>query len=130
MQLNLVKIKITTCAIFLLVLFPTCNKKSGFENQITITINSVDKKTKQRRINMFDTLEVRKESFGLLKKTFPIERKYVMDSSGSVKIRIDTSKIYDFSVSGIEVLGGDMYYPGYLKNGQEVNIEVFSIDER
>ncbi len=129
MQLKTLK-SIMLLSVSLFFLVSGCNRKTSLEDQITITINSVDKKTKQRRINMFDTLEVRKESFGLLKKTFPIERKYVMDSSGSVKIRIDTSKIYDFSVSGIEVLGGDMYYPGYLKNGQEVNIEVFSIDER
>lgn len=53
-----------------------------------------------------------------------------MDSMGSVKIKIDTTKIYDISVSGLNVLGGDMYYPGHLKDGQEVNIVVKSFENR
>ncbi|TDD99956.1 hypothetical protein [Flavobacterium sandaracinum] len=97
------------------------------ENQITITINSVDKETKQRRVNKFDTVIVRKEGIGYLMKTFDKVGQYVTDPTGSVKIKIDSSKICDISVSGLNVLGGDMYNPGYLKDGQEINIEVVSI---
>ncbi|OCB75401.1 hypothetical protein [Flavobacterium crassostreae] len=104
--------------------------KDDSKNQITITINSVDKETKQRRVNKFDTVVVRKEGIGYLMKTFDKVGQYVTDSTGSVKIRIDSSKICDISVSGLNVLGGDMYNPGYLKDGQEVNIEVISIENR
>lgn len=107
-----------------------CIGKSDLENQIIITVNSIDKKSKKPRVNLFDTVVVRKEGIGLLKKTFVKYGEYVTDSSGSVKIKIDSSKIYDISISGLNVLGGDIYYPGNLKNCQEINIEVFSIDER
>jgi len=130
MQSIIHKVVVVVCASFLSLLIVNCKGKSDLENQITITINSIDKKTKQRRINMFDTVVVRKEGIGYLKKTFDKVGEYVTDSTGSVKIKIDSSKICDISVSGLNVLGGDMYYPGYLKDGQEVNIEVFSIENR
>jgi hypothetical protein len=118
------------CFSFLSLLLLNCKGKSDLENQITITIISIDKNTNQRRINMFDNVVVRKEGIGYLKKTFDKVGEYVTDSTGSVKIKIDSSKIYDFSVSGLNVLGGDMYYPGYLKDGQEVHIEVISTENR
>jgi hypothetical protein len=111
-------------------LISNCNSKSDLKDKITITINSIDKETKQRRVNMFDTVIVRRESIGYLKKTFDKVGEYVTDSTGSIKIKIDSSKVYDISVSGLNVLGGDMYYPESLKNGQEVNIEVFPIGDR
>ena len=107
-----------------------CKEKSDLENQITITINSIDKETKKRRVNLFDTVVVRKEGIGLLKKTFDKVGEYVTDSTGSVKVKIDSSKIFDISISGLNVLGSDVYYPGYLKDGQEVNVEVFSIENK
>lgn len=118
---------------FLLVtlsfLLTSCNKKSELDNQITITINSVDKNTKKRRINLFDTIEVRKENFGFLKKNFTVDKQYVTDSMGAIKIKLDKSKIYEVSVLGLNKRGGDMYYPGFLKDGQELNIEITSFDE-
>ena len=110
-------------------LLTSCNKKSELDNQITITINSVDKNTKKRRINLFDTIEVRKENFGFLKKNFTVDKQYVTDSMGAIKIKLDKSKIYEVSVLGLNKRGGDMYYPGFLKDGQELNIEVTSFDE-
>jgi preprotein translocase subunit SecF len=128
MQSNLPDTKILVYISVLFFLISSCKKEIDFENQITIKINSIDSKTKQRRVNFFDNVEVRKEGFGFIKKTFPVEKIYTMDSMGSVKIKIDTTKIYDISVLGLKVLGGDMYYPGHLKDGQEVNIEVKSYE--
>jgi hypothetical protein len=130
MQSRILKLEIVVFASFLSLLISNCNMKDDSKNQITITINSVDKETKQRRVNKFDTVVVRKEGIGYLMKTFDKVGQYVTDSTGSVKIRIDSSKICDISVSGLNVLGGDMYNPGYLKDGQEVNIEVISIENR
>ena len=53
--------------------------------------------------------------------------------SFSYSFGIDSSlitKICDISVSGLNVLGGDMYNRGYLKDGQEINIEVVSIGNK
>jgi hypothetical protein len=130
MQSRILKLEIVVFASLLSLLISNCNMKDDSKNQITITINSVDKETKQRRVNKFDTVVVRKEGIGYLMKTFDKVGQYVTDSTGSVKIRIDSSKICDISVSGLNVLGGDMYNPGYLKDGQEVNIEVISIENR
>ncbi|CAA7195191.1 hypothetical protein [Chryseobacterium potabilaquae] len=99
------------------------------DNQIRVKITSIDSKTRQARVNTFDTIEIRSEEFGYLKKTFHKVGEYITDSTGSTKIKIDSTKINDISVSGLNVLGGDMYYPGHLKNGQEVNIEVKFIEK-
>ncbi len=130
MRSRILKLEIVVFASLFSLLISNCNMKDDSKNQITITINSVDKETKQRRVNKFDTVVVRKEGIGYLMKTFDKVGQYVTDSTGSVKIRIDSSKICDISVSGLNVLGGDMYNPGYLKDGQEVNIEVISIENR
>jgi hypothetical protein len=130
MQSKILKMSIVLCVSLVAILNSNCKGKSDLEGQITITINSIDKETKQRRINKFDTVVVRKEGIGYLTKTFDKIGEYVTDSTGSVKIKIDSSKICDISVSGLNVLGGDMYYPGYLKDGQEVNIGVISLENR
>lgn len=130
MQPNTLNTKILLYISVLFFLISSCKKGNDLENQITIKINSIDRETKQRRVNFFDTVEVRKEGFGFIKKTFPVEKIYIMDSMGSVKIKIDTTKIYDISVFGLGVLGGDMYFPGHLKEGQEVSIEVMSLEKR
>lgn len=130
MQSNIRKKKILVCISVIALLITNCNRKTDSENQITITINSIDKETKQRRINKFDNVEVRREGIGYLMKTFNKVGEYKTDSTGSVKIKVDSSKIYDISVSGLNVLGGDMYYPGHLKDGQEINIEVVSLENR
>ena len=41
------------------MLIYSCTNKTNCENQITIKINSIDVKTKQLRVNMFDTVDVR-----------------------------------------------------------------------
>lgn len=130
MQSKILKMGIVLCVSLVAILNLNCKGKGDLEDQITITINSIDKETKQRRINKFDTVVVRKEGIGYLTKAFDKIGEYVTDSTGSVKIKIDYSKICDISVSGLNVLGGDMYYPGYLKDGQEVNIEVISLENR
>lgn len=128
MQSKILKISILLCISLLTMLNSNCKGKSDLKNPITITINSIDKETKQRRINKFDTIVVRKEGIGYLTKTFDKVGEYVTDSTGSIKIKINSSKIYDISISGLNVLGGDMFNPGYLKDGQEVNIEVVTFE--
>ena len=130
MQSRILKLEIVLFTSLLSLLISNCNMKDDLKNQITVTINSVDKETKQRRVNKFDTVVLRKEGIGYLMKTFDKVGQYVTDSTGSVKIRIDSSKICDISVAGLNVLGGDMYNPGYLKDGQEVNIEVIDIGNK
>lgn len=130
MQSKILKTGTIIFVFFLIFLIVNCKGKSDLDNQITITINLIDKETKQRRVNLFDTVVVRKEGIGLLKKTFDKVGEYVTDSTGSVKVKIDSSKICDISISALNVLGGEMYYPGSLQNGQKVNIEVFSVENR
>ncbi|REC48047.1 hypothetical protein DRF67_09155 [Chryseobacterium pennipullorum] len=111
-----------------LFLILSCSKRDDSKNQITIKITSIDSKTKQHRINKHDTIVIRKEGVGYLMKTFNKVGEYITDSTGSATIKIDSTKIYDISVLGTDVLGGDLYYPGHLKEGQEVNIEVMPLE--
>lgn len=130
MQSDILKTKRVVCIFIMFLLISSCNKKNDLENQITIKINSIDSKSKQRRVNLFDTVEVRKERSGYLMKTFPVENIYIMDSMGSVKIKIDSTKLYKIFVLGYKAFGPEMYYPGHLKDGQEVNIEVIPLGDR
>ena len=134
MQSNFLKIKRTTFVILLLVLFATCNKKSDFENQITIELNSIDSKTKQHRVNKFDTIEVSKTKFGVFTQRFIKVEEYVTNSEGLVKIKVDSTQEYSFSIRGPYIYGSANFAEAYtkerLKDGQEVNIEVFSTENR
>lgn len=76
MQSNIIDTKILVYISVLFFLISSCKKGNDLENQITIKITSIDSKTKQRRVNMFDTVEVREEGFGFIKKTFPV-KKYI-----------------------------------------------------
>ncbi len=69
------------------------------------------------------------ERKGILKKTFVKVREYLVDSTGVVKIKINPSKIIDISVSGSDVLGGDIYYPNTLLPNQEIKIKVIPISK-
>ncbi len=129
MQSKIHKVGVIFFVLFFLLLFANCTLKGDMDNQITIKINSIDEKSKKRRINMFDTVEVRKEGFGWLMKTFNVVGVYKTDSTGSVKIKIDSTKISEIHILGLHEFGIDMYYPGHLKNNQEVDIEVRSYKE-
>lgn len=121
------KMRIVVC-ISILALILSCNKKSDLENQITITINSIDKETKKNRLNMFDTIEVRKEGIGYLMKTFNKVGEYVTDSTGSVKIKFDRSKKYQIRLYGVHIYGSNDIVGENLKNNQELNIEAFPVN--
>jgi hypothetical protein len=130
MQSNTLNIK-NVIFIFLIIMFITnCKGKDDLEGQITIKINSIDRDTKQHRINAFDTIEVRKEGIGYLMKTFDKVGQYVTDSKGSVKIKIDKMEKYMFLLSRRNYFGSETFEGEFLKNGQEVNIEVFPIENR
>jgi hypothetical protein len=127
MRLIILKTIKMVCFFIILFSFLNCNK-SDSENQITITINSIDKETGQRRVNMYDTVEIRKEGIGYLTKTFKKVGEYVTDSTGAVSVKIDSTTQYSISVKGANVLGGYIYYPGQLKGRQEVDIETVSLE--
>lgn len=133
MRLNILKTGIIV-GVFVICLFLGCKKESDLNKQITIKITTINNKTKQRRANMFDTIEIRKEEIGYLMKTFNQAGEYVTDSTGSVKIKIDPTKGYKFILRkkgfyGSESFGGS-FNKEKLKDGQEVNVEVVSIENQ
>ncbi len=119
------------CVFISALLFFNCNKKS---DSITITIHSIDSKTKLPRLKTFDTIEVRKEGFGFIKKTFKKVAEYTTDSTGSVKIMLDGTEGYNFMLRGPNIYGSAKFSEAFtkekLKDGQEVSIEVISLDDR
>lgn len=95
--------KTILCFLVGALLICSCTNKTYSENQITLKINSIDVKTKQLRVNMFDTLDVRMTKFG-----FPIQKyvkvaEYITDSTGSVEIKCDSNEEYRFMISGPNV---------------------------
>jgi len=129
MQSNTHKTKILLSASVMFVLILSCTKKTKLENQITVNINLIDSKTKEPRINSFDTIIVRKEGFGLI-KTFDKVEECITDSAGSVKIKIDRTKEYMFLLGRRNFFGSETFARESLNNGQELNIEVYSIENR
>lgn len=130
MQSNTHKIKNAIFIFFIVLLISNCKGKSDSENQITIKINLIDSKTKQTRINTFDTIEVRKEGMGYLMKTFDKVEECITDTSGSFKIKIDKTEKYMFLLKRRNYFGSETFVGELLKDGQEVNVEVFSIGNR
>jgi len=134
MQSIILKIKRTSFAIILLVLFASCNKKNDFENQITITIISVDKESKQRRVNKFDTIEVRKKKLAIFTHRYVKVEEYVTNAEGLIKIKVDSTQEYSFLIRGPFLYGSANFAEAYtkerLKDGQVVNIEVISTKNR
>jgi len=129
MQIKILKMKIVLCIIMALLL-SNCTKKSDLENQITIKINLIDSKTKEPRADVFDTIDVRMQGIGYLMKTFNKVGEYVTDSTGSVKIKVDRTEEYYFIVEEPNIYGSIDFTKGELKNDQEVNIEVMSLENR
>ncbi|RYJ37387.1 hypothetical protein NU08_3558 [Flavobacterium anhuiense] len=76
------------------MLILNCKKKSDLENQITVKIKAIDSKTKQYRVNASDTTEIRMVKPGYLKKKFVTVGEYITDSTGSVKVRLDSTEEY------------------------------------
>lgn len=130
MQLNILKIKTILLISLVTILISNCNRKSDLENQITIKINSIDNETKQPRINTFDTIEIRIKKFGYLMKRFVKVGECITDSKGSVKIKVDRTEENHFILGGPNVYGATEFAEGELKDGQEVNIEVISLENR
>jgi hypothetical protein len=131
---NVIKIKSATFAILLLVVFETCNQKSDFKNQITIKLNSIDSKTKQLRINKFDTIEVSKSKFGLFARRYVKVAEYVTNPNGSVKIKLDSTERYCFSIRAPYHYGTEYFTEDFtkeiLKDGSIINLEVQVFDPK
>ena len=135
MQSNIRKTKIVVCISVIALLISNCKRKTDSENQFTITINLVDNETKQRRINTFDTIEVRKEKIGWnLMRAYPKVGEYITDSMGSVKIKIDSTCGYRFMLNRRGYYGSESFAEPFtkekLKDGQKVNIEAISLEKR
>lgn len=129
MQSKIHRIKSALFIFLILSLTSNCKGKSELENQITVKINSIDRKTKENRINVFDTIEIRKEGVGYLMKTFDKVGEFVTDSSGSFKIKIDKTNNYLFLLKRRNYFGSETVIGESLKNNQEVSIEVFPIGD-
>lgn len=114
-------------------LISSCKKEKDLKNQITIKINSIDSESKKRRVNMFDTI-VRMAKFGFPMRRYVKVAEYIIDSTGSVKIKIDSTKGYWFFLNGFNVYCSESFDEAFTKeklnDGQEVNIEVISLENR
>lgn len=122
------------CISVVAMLISSCTNKTNSENQITIKINSIDVKTKQLRVNMFDTLDVRMTKSGFPTQKYVKVAEYITDSTGSVEIKCDSNEEYRFMISGPNVYGSANFTKPFtkekLKDGQVVNIEVVTLDNR
>ena len=119
MQSKTLKIKNAIFFFLIVILISNCKGKSDSENQITIKINLIDSKTKQPRINAFDTIEVRKEGLGYLMKTFDKINECITDTSGSLKIKIDKSEKYMFLLKRRNYFGSETFDGELLKDGKK-----------
>ena len=128
---NILKIKNEIFVFLILTLIINCKGRNDLENQIAIKITLINRDTKQPRINSFDTIEVTKEGIGLLTKSFDKVAEYITDSTGSIKIKINSNEGYKFSISRKGFYGSENFSDAFtkekLKDGQEINIEVFPI---
>ncbi|WP_426475976.1 hypothetical protein ACP3T3_11270 [Chryseobacterium sp. CBSDS_008] len=129
MQFNIHKLEIGLfVSIFLLII--SCNRKSDVGKQLFIKVNSIDKETRQVRVNTFDTIEVRTPGIGYLMKTQEKVGEYITDSSGSVVIKIYTDKNYHLILGGDNAYGSVDINKGSMINGQMVTIKVTSFNKR
>ena len=128
------KMKTILCFFVAALLIFGCTKNTNSENQITIKINSIDAITKRLRVNMFDTIDFRMTKFGFPTQKYVNVAEYITDSTGSVYIKVDLNEEYRFMISGTNGYGSANFTKAFskekLKDGQEVNIEVISLDNR
>ena len=129
MQLDILKAKIVIY-ISIALFFLSCNNKTDTENKITLKLNSIDSKTKLLRANTFDTIEIRIKKIGFPTWRFVEEGEVITDSQGSVKIKIDRTEEYTFKLGKRGYFASETFAGESLKDGQEVNIEVFLIGDR
>ncbi|MDO5616047.1 MAG: hypothetical protein Q4G16_07645 [Cruoricaptor ignavus] len=83
---------------------------------------------------MYDTIVVRKEGFGFLKKTYFIIGEYVTDSMGSTKVKVDPNEEYRFMLKRKGFYGSESFAEPFtkekLQEGQNINIEAISLENR
>ena len=130
MQLGNLKMNIFLFIWMLTILNSSCKRENDLENQIIVKVNSIDSKTKRHRTDSFDTIVIKMIKFGYLKKNFVQVGEYIMDSKGSVKIKLDTTKEYHISLYGRNIFGWVNLKVNDLKKGQEINIESSTPDFR
>jgi hypothetical protein len=131
MKSKIFTIRIVSCSLVVAILISSCERKSDPKNQITIIINSVDGNTKENRVNMFDTIEVRIERFGFPKKKYVKVAEYTTDFAGSVSVKLDRNEAYLFMLGGKrKFFGSERFSTEDRKDGKKVNIKVISLDDR
>lgn len=113
--------------IFTLIL-ANYNRKSDLENQITLTISSIDSETKQPRPK--DTVEIRMGKWGIPMRRYVKVGQYITDSLGLVKVNLDCTERYVFNIYGLHVYSFAEFDEDELKNGQQVIIEVVPPEKR
>ena len=129
MSTNNIKKIIVLCILFIpLTIVIICNKKTDLENQITITLRSIDSETKQPRPK--DTVEIEMGKWGIPMRRYVKVGQYITDSLGLVKINLDRSERYRFNLYGSHVSSFAEFAEDELKNGQKITIEVVPPEKR
>lgn len=134
MQSDVLKTRTMVFIFKIALLISSFTKNNNLENQITVKINSIDNETKQPRVKMFETIDVRISEFVFPMRKYVKVAEYITDSTGSVKIKIDSAEEYRFMISRPNVYGSANFIEAFskekLKDGQEVNIEVIFLENR
>lgn len=98
--------------------------KNRDANYINIKINAIDKRTNQLRVNKFDSVIIETEGLGYWVKTFKVTGRYKIDSTGFIKIKINSKKINFINLYGDSVMGTDYYSACKLKENQVIDVLV------
>jgi hypothetical protein len=131
MHSKILKISTVSCALLVAILISSCEGKKDLANQITVTINSVDEYTRENRVNMFDTIEVREARIGFPVRRYVKVAEYITDSTGSVKVKLYKNEEYLFMLSGKGKTDGSLWFSKEdLSDGENVKIEAKSFENR
>jgi len=122
--MRLLILKLLFLSIFCLFAYTLINEfiKNRDINFIAIEIRSIDKSTNKTRVNKFDSVLIRTESLGYWVKTFKLTGRYRIDSTGIIKIRVNSKKINFINLYGEDVQGSDYFPSSTLSNKQVINI--------
>jgi len=106
-------------------LFLSCKK----ENQIIVTLKSVENKTRQPRINTFDKIEIRKAKFGFI-KGYEIVGEFKTDSLGYLKVKLEKNEEYWAILKCKNMNGWAFFDKNWLNKSQEIIIEAKPPEKR
>ena len=103
----------------------SCEKKL---EHIDITVRVIDSETKKPLKN--DTIEIRigKSSFPMRK--YILVGKYISDSLGEAKIKIQKNEIHSVTVRGSHTFGATEFRKGELKDNDIITVEIVPAEKR